>query len=232
MHVQDVETITKTANAEKIHRAILSPPSLDDEIRSAKLMAQAYFETSHLGQSFVANADTAYSAYTSAVNLTETDLHPGDDFALLSAEAWVAAYTISSARLDVSLHVKLTVCVDSIAHLESAIAILTVALKSSKYRYQLRVLLIRTLRMMGAAQLVLQHHELLNPKQTQIDSISHFAFERGSALVLSAMPSPAKTGIKEVEQPRMLHELQRMVSWYERAEDEVRSMAVPCLRCG
>ena len=156
-------------------------------------------------------------AYFSALHFGKdnlpTDLQPADDLALLAAHCYLGAWATSSS---------------SSAHLELAIAILEFAIRRSKYRYQIRVLLIRLYRLAGAQELALKRYLELEPKQIQLDTLAFWAVERGS--MFSADPAAvAGKGDGQVVlgqkagQVVMLDTLTGISRWYEQADNEVSS---------
>lgn len=156
-------------------------------------------------------------AYFSALHFGKdnlpTDLQPADDFALLAAQCYLGAWTAS--------------CSSEAKYLELAIAMLEYAIRHSKYRYQLRVLLIRLYRLSGAPELAMKHYTALKPKQVQLDSLGFWALERGSmfASLNAAAQQQAKNGSvalgQKEEVPEMLSMLATVASWYEHADEEV-----------
>lgn len=167
-------------------------------------------------------------AYFSALNFGKdnlpTDLQPADDLALLAAHCYLGAWTTTTSNT-----------ASSSAHLELAIAILEFAVRRSKYRYQIRVLLIRLYRLAGAQDLALKRYLELEPKQIQLDTLSFWAAERGS--MFSADPvAVAGKGDGQVVlgqkggQVGMLDTLTGISRWYEQADNEVSSQGPPSLR--
>jgi hypothetical protein len=116
----------------------------------------------------------------------------------------------------------------STQHLELAIAILEFAIRRSKYRYQIRTLLIRLYKLAGAPDLAMKHYQALEPKQIQLDSLGFWGLERGS--MFSSNSSAGSTAGKEGGQTvlgqkedrmGMLEVLERVSGWYEQADNEV-----------
>jgi hypothetical protein len=115
----------------------------------------------------------------------------------------------------------------STQHLELAIAILEFAIRRSKYRYQIRTLLIRLYRLAGAPDLTMKHYQALEPKQIQLDSLGFWGLERGSMFSSSSGGggTAGKEGLQVVGQREgqmgMLEVLERVSGWYEQADNEV-----------
>lgn len=107
-------------------------------------------------------------------------------------------------------------------YLELAIAILEIAIRRSKYRFQIRVLLIRLYQIAGAASLVLKHYKLMDTKQVQYDTLGHWALERGCTFF--APPDTGKQGaplIVDGEVNTFPHTLESTSAWYSKADEEV-----------
>lgn len=113
---------------------------------------------------------------------------------------------------------------ESLAHLELAAAILEFATRRSKYRYHIRVLLIRIYRLLGASSLVLHHYTLLDARNIQQDTVSHFALERASTFCTNQFESQIfKT--QEDAPKSMADSVSRTALWYKQAHDEVGAEA-------
>jgi hypothetical protein len=145
-------------------------------------------------------------------DLIVTDLQPNDELALLAAQCYLGAWELSQK---------------SSQYLELAIAILEFAIRRSKYRFQIRILLIRLYNIAGAPSLVLKHYKLLDTKQVQYDTLGHWALERGCTSF--APPDVGKQGTPMVidgEITTFPHTLETTSAWYPKADEEVRAAFV------
>ncbi|GAA5911076.1 uncharacterized protein JCM6883_004262 [Sporobolomyces salmoneus] len=131
--------------------------------------------------------------------LPPTELQPADDFALLAAQASVSAYHLSNDR----------------SYLERAAALLDHALRSSKYKYQSRILLINIYRLLGASSLSLSHYRTFGVKNIQYDTLSHLILNRGATF---AIESGKDLGVHE--------EAIQTERWYKMGQNEAAQMCV------
>lgn len=139
-------------------------------------------------------------------DLLATDLQPSDDFALLAAQALLGAWQQSG----------------STTHLEQAAGILEYAIRKSKYRFQIRVLLIRLYRILGATSLVLHHYRLLDIKQIQFDSLAHWVFERAAQFVVNPSVATQTQKPANSRQPETFQQnISFITNWYTQADNEV-----------
>ncbi|GAA5885346.1 hypothetical protein JCM16303_006012 [Sporobolomyces ruberrimus] len=132
-------------------------------------------------------------------DLPLTELQPADDFALLAAQCYVSAYHLSSDR----------------SYLERAAALLDHALRSSKYKYQSRILLINIYRLLGASSLSLSHYRIFGVKNIQYDTLSHLVLNRGATF---AIESGKELGVHE--------EAVQTERWYRMGQNEAAQMCV------
>ncbi|ETW85831.1 hypothetical protein HETIRDRAFT_308984 [Heterobasidion irregulare TC 32-1] len=102
--------------------------------------------------------------------LPKTELQPADDLAVLAAQVFVSMYDRSN----------------DVTHLHNAVVFLEFASKKSPQSYQIHLSLNRIYRLLGAPQLALEQYRLLNVKQVQNDTLSHFALSRASNFSLAA----------------------------------------------
>ncbi|KAG6917964.1 hypothetical protein DXG01_017148 [Tephrocybe rancida] len=102
--------------------------------------------------------------------LPSTELQYADDLALLAANAFVNLWTITSDE----------------RYLLDAVTLLEFALLKSKQSFQMRLLLIRLYRLLGAPSLTLDHYRAMGVKQVQNDTLSHFLFSRASTFSLAS----------------------------------------------
>ncbi|KII88399.1 hypothetical protein PLICRDRAFT_54238 [Plicaturopsis crispa FD-325 SS-3] len=103
-------------------------------------------------------------------DLPGTELQPADDFAILAAQALVSAWHATKDE----------------AHLFKAVTVLEFAATKSIHSYQIRLLLVRIYRLLGAPSQALDHYRLLDVKQVQNDTLSHFILSRASTFSLAA----------------------------------------------
>lgn len=75
---------------------------------------------------------------------------------------------------------------DDRSYLERAAALLDYALRSSKYKYQSRILLINIYRLLGASSLSLSHYRIFGVKNVQYDTLSHLILNRGATFAIEA----------------------------------------------
>lgn len=122
-------------------------------------------------------------------DLPPTELQPADDFALLACQALVSAFHLSRpsrssfspllASAPDPLHYT-----DDRAYLDRALVIGEHALQRSKYKYQLRILVVNLLRLVGASSLSLAHYRLFGVKNIQHDTLSHLVLARGATFAI------------------------------------------------
>ncbi|CCM04607.1 uncharacterized protein FIBRA_06789 [Fibroporia radiculosa] len=151
-----IDDLLRFVNAQKLLRHNLpeSDVTAEKEAAGAVYYLRAYLDASKFG-----------------TDLPDTELHPANDLALLSGQAFVGAWKAS----------------DDATYLYHAAAVLEYALIQSKHSYQLRLLLIRIYRLLGAPSLALEHYRAMNIKQVQTDTLSHLILTRASTFSLSSM---------------------------------------------
>ncbi|KAK7054789.1 mitochondrial distribution and morphology [Paramarasmius palmivorus] len=103
-------------------------------------------------------------------DLPSTELQPADDLAILAASIFVNVWKITSKE----------------HHLFDAAVVLEYGLTKSKQSFQMRLMLIRVYRLLGAPMAALEHYRLLGIKQVQNDTLSHFILSRASMFSLAA----------------------------------------------
>ncbi|KAH7922099.1 hypothetical protein BV22DRAFT_1037860 [Leucogyrophana mollusca] len=103
-------------------------------------------------------------------DLPATDLQPADDLVILAGHAFISLWTITQEA----------------APLYNAAAVLEFALTKSQLSFQIRLLLVRIYRLLGAPSLALEHYRLINVKQVQNDTLSHFVLTRALTFSLAA----------------------------------------------
>ncbi|KAJ9107736.1 hypothetical protein QFC21_001197 [Naganishia friedmannii] len=96
-----------------------------------------------------------------------TDVRPADDFGLLSAQAFIATWTIAEQK--------------DLQDLLTAIFVLEKVVKDSPANGHARMLLLRLYRMIAAPSLLSQHVQQLKMRTFQQDTVLHIVSERGSS---------------------------------------------------
>ncbi|WFD26357.1 mitochondrial distribution and morphology [Malassezia nana] len=100
-----------------------------------------------------------YSQSFEHVHVPDTEMHPGDDLALLAAmEACTGPEALNTAAV-IALH----------------------GCDKSNRAYRLRLFLIRLLLRLGCLKLALEHFEALGLKAVQFDTVSHYMMDRNSS---------------------------------------------------
>ncbi|EEB95702.1 hypothetical protein MPER_05286 [Moniliophthora perniciosa FA553] len=99
-----------------------------------------------------------------------TELQPVDDLAILAASVFVNIWKLTGKE----------------QYLFDAAIMLEYGLTRSKQSFQMRLMLIRVYRLMGAPMAALEHYRLLRVKQIQNDTLSHFVLSRASMFSLAA----------------------------------------------
>ncbi|BGO97647.1 Actin cytoskeleton organization protein [Rhodotorula toruloides ATCC 204091] len=132
-------------------------------------------------------------------DLPPTELQPADDFALLAGQAYVSAFHLSHDR----------------SYLERALVLLEHVLLRSKYKYQVRILTINILRLLGASSAALAHYCIFGVKNVQYDTLSHLVTARGATF---AIESGKDVGVFE--------EALATSIWYASGQREAREMVV------
>ncbi|KAG9012058.1 hypothetical protein FRB93_002201 [Tulasnella sp. JGI-2019a] len=146
--------VQRTINVFKLQRfSLIGERSPEDEHSDTMKFLKVYFECLPVGQ-----------------NLSDKDIQPADDLALLAVNALVSAWV--SSRKDAYLH--------------QALVILEYASLKSKYNYQFRVLAVRLYRLLGANAPAISHYHHLDIKLVQCDTLSHLVLSRGSTFSLAA----------------------------------------------
>jgi N-terminal acetyltransferase B complex non-catalytic subunit len=103
-------------------------------------------------------------------SLPVTELQPADDLAILVGHAFVSLWTTTKDE----------------SYLYNAAVVLEFALTKSRMSFQIRLLLVRIYRLLGASSLALDHYRAINIKQVQNDTLSHFLLTRALTFSLSA----------------------------------------------
>ncbi|KAJ6547637.1 actin cytoskeleton organization protein [Mycena capillaripes] len=103
-------------------------------------------------------------------NFPPTELQPADDLAILAGNVFISLWKISSDE----------------KYLYSAVALLEFALTKSKQSFQTRLMLIRIYRLLGVPSMALEHYRIMQIKQVQHDTLSHFILSRSSMFSLAA----------------------------------------------
>ncbi|GAA6051881.1 hypothetical protein JCM3770_005517, partial [Rhodotorula araucariae] len=141
-------------------------------------------------------------------DLPPTELQPADDFVLLAAQALVSAFHLSHDR----------------SHLERALVVAEHALQRSKYKYQLRILAINLLRLLGASSAALAHYRVFGVKNIQHDTLSHLVLARGVTFAIEQGGNRAEAGVWE--------EMLNTEAWYAGGQREAREMVVKAFSYG
>ncbi|CAK5277392.1 unnamed protein product [Mycena citricolor] len=102
-------------------------------------------------------------------DLPPTELQPADDLAILAGGVFVNLWKLSSDD----------------KYLYSAASLLEFALTKSKQAFQMRILLVRIYRLLGAPAMALEHYRAMQVKQVQHDTLSHFLLSRSSTFSLA-----------------------------------------------
>ncbi|KAJ7063373.1 actin cytoskeleton organization protein [Mycena amicta] len=102
--------------------------------------------------------------------LPPTELQPADDLVILAANTFVNIWQLT----------------DDEKYLYNAAALLEFALTKSKQAFQMRLLLVRIYRLLGAPSAALEHYRIMQIKQVQHDTLSHFLLSRSSTFSLAA----------------------------------------------
>ncbi|KAH7913728.1 N-acetyltransferase B complex non catalytic subunit-domain-containing protein [Hygrophoropsis aurantiaca] len=103
-------------------------------------------------------------------NLPTTDLQPADDLIILAGHSFISLWTMTQDE----------------GHLYNAAAVLEFALAKSQLSFQVRLMLVRIYRLLGAPSLALEHYRQINVKQVQNDTLSHFILTRALTFSLAA----------------------------------------------
>ena len=172
-HLQASITKLQTSiNVHKLLRYTLREPQLtvEAEVARALQLVQEYLAALSLG-----------------IELPKTELQPADDLAILGAQVFVSLYKQTSDE----------------AYLHTAVTVLEFASAGSPQSYQIHLQLVRIYRLLGAyiplnqaisgfnmaagaPQPALEHYRLLNVKQIQNDTLSHYILSRASTFSLAA----------------------------------------------
>ncbi|KAF8238594.1 actin cytoskeleton organization protein [Tricholoma matsutake] len=103
-------------------------------------------------------------------NLPSTELQVADDLVILTGNVLVNIWRLTSDE----------------KYLLQAVTLLEFALVRSKQSFQIRLILIRLYRLLGAPSLALEHYRAMNVKQIQHETLSHFILSRASTFSLAA----------------------------------------------
>ncbi|KAG8217714.1 N-acetyltransferase B complex non catalytic subunit-domain-containing protein [Butyriboletus roseoflavus] len=103
-------------------------------------------------------------------DLPITELQPADDLVLLAANALVMVWVLDHSQ----------------EALYQAATILEYGLIKSRMSFQMRIMLVRIYRILGASSLALEHYRQMNIKQVQNDTLSHLILTRTLSFSLAA----------------------------------------------
>ncbi|KAF8447742.1 actin cytoskeleton organization protein [Boletus edulis BED1] len=104
-------------------------------------------------------------------DLPVTELQPADDLVLLAANALVMVWALN--RSEEALY--------------RAATVLEYGLTKSRMSFQMRIMLVRIYRILGASSLALEHYRQMNVKQVQNDTLSHLVLTRALTFSLAAI---------------------------------------------
>lgn len=148
--------------------------SLRRSINIEKLLRHQLAKEEVDAESEITRAATYTEKYVAGlqvgIDLPSTELQPADDFAILAAQTLANAWVLTSDE----------------SHLYKATSLLEFALTKSKHAFQIRLVLIRLYRLLGAPSLALEHYRTIGVKQVQSDTLSHFVLSRASTFSLAA----------------------------------------------
>lgn len=102
---------------------------------------------------------------------------------------------------------------DDRSYLERVLVILEYSLQRSKHKYQIRILAINILRLLGASSAAIAHFRVLNPKAIQNDTLSHLVLNRAATFSVT-------------QDAAVLEEAVSASKWYKTGEHEAAEMAV------
>ena len=147
-----------------------------------------------------------------------TDLQPADDFALLAAQAYLGAWTQATIASSTS-----PPPAPAVHYIELAITVLESAVQRSKYRYQLRLLLVRLYRLLGATTCAARHYIELGARAIQKDTLAFWALDRASSFFAEGKASPPGTVGKGTQaEARTLADIGQDVLYsYKSADNDV-----------
>ncbi|KAF8559771.1 actin cytoskeleton organization protein [Imleria badia] len=103
-------------------------------------------------------------------DLPVTELQPADDLVLLAANALVMVWVLNRSE----------------EALSQAATALEYGLTKSRMSFQMRIMLVRIYRILGAPSLALEHYRQMNVKQVQNDTLSHLILTRAFTFSLAA----------------------------------------------
>jgi N-terminal acetyltransferase B complex non-catalytic subunit len=111
---------------------------------------------------------------------------------------------------------------DDRSYLERCIVITSTALLTSKYKYQLRILVSNILRLLAAPSLSLIHYRTFGVKNVQFDTLSHLVVARGSTFAIENVGKEGGVFEAAVETEK----------WYRSGTKEAQEMVVKALTHG
>lgn len=152
---ESVDTLQRLINTRKLQRHCLSEAEINAEAeatRGAQYLSE-YMDGLTLGE-----------------DLPVTELQPADDLVLLSAHAFVSAWSLGGSE-DL---------------LYNAVTLLEFGLSKSRMSFLMRMMLIRIYRILGAPALALEHYREMNVKRVQNDTLSHLVLTRALTFSLAA----------------------------------------------
>ncbi|KAL4067946.1 N-acetyltransferase B complex non catalytic subunit-domain-containing protein [Scleroderma yunnanense] len=152
---ESVDSLQRLINIRKFQRHCLSEAEItvEAEITRGLQYLSEYMDGLTLGK-----------------GLPVTELQPADDLLLLSAHAFVSAWTLSGSE----------------DPLYNAVIVLEFGLSKSRMSFLMRMMLIRIYRILGAPALALDHYRDMNVKRVQNDTLSHLILTRALTFSLAA----------------------------------------------
>lgn len=172
----DSDALTRwTTFLESQHSTFTNVSELNRYINTQKFLRYNLSKAQVTAEAEAAFAFKCLQAYLNALEfgkgLPDTELQPADDLAILAGQIYIGLWHITREEAD----------------LYKAASVLEYACNRSKQSFQVRLLLIRIYRLLGAPSLALEHYRMMNVKQVQNDTLSHFILSRASLFSLSSM---------------------------------------------
>lgn len=155
----NLKSYSRTLNGHKLIRYSSKPLSAEREVEAATTFSKLYV----LGSRFVAN-------------LPQTDVKPGDDFAIMAAQALVRAWYLTKTRSGTASSID----GKAVEKLTTAACILQLLVDESPANGEGRFLLIKLYRLLGTPFLILPQLDALKMRTFQHDTVLHIVTERAS----------------------------------------------------
>lgn len=184
MSAKNIHTLLWKTTSDELRRLINSHKLLRHNLKKSHLTVEA--EEARV----VLYTEQYLDGLKLVEDLSSTEVHIADDLALLAGNVLVNLWKLTSND----------------RHLFSAVALFEFALTKSKPSFQMRLILIRIYRLLGmshssgylvpfinygitvlgAPSLALEHYRILQIKQVQHDTLSHYLLSRASTFSLAA----------------------------------------------